>query len=98
MTPTEELLFAAERLAEAVDDFRKLDRYSPPSRTDFDAGQDDEEEFREAAALYAEDREDAKAALVCALRDYRRAQEHELCTQAIRGVNGPSDAAGMGGA
>jgi hypothetical protein len=45
MIAIEELLLAAERLAESVDDFFEIERYPPPSRSDYEKGDAGTEEF-----------------------------------------------------
>ena len=82
MTALEELLLAAEALAEAVDDYRDLAQCSAPERADFDS----DEEFLVAVECYEDDCRDAAARLCRALRDYRWAQQRELSQRVIRSL------------
>ena len=82
MTALEELLLAAEALAEAVDDYRDLAQCSASEREDFGS----DEEFLLAVECYEDDRKDAAARLGRLLRDYRRAQQRELSQRVIRSL------------
>jgi hypothetical protein len=83
VSPIEELLFTAERLADELDSFRREFPCLQLNRIVFveddDGGADNDIEEKSA-----EDYLDARSALEQALRDYRRAQQRELSERALR--------------
>jgi hypothetical protein len=89
-----ELLLAAERLAEAVDDYHAIADDHPPYREQFDDGEEGEREFSEELERYEEDQAAAVITLGRALRNYRHAQEREVCARAVVGINGGQRSAG----
>jgi hypothetical protein len=85
MTTSEELLLAAERLAEAAEEFRETVADSPPRRSEFADGELGDRDFQTALEFYLEDRKAADVSLGRALRNYRLLQMHQLSARAIAG-------------
>jgi hypothetical protein len=85
MNAAEELLWAAERLAEAVEEHLEVANECPPQRIEFDSGEEGDAEFREAVEIFLEDQESARAFLRRALRDYRHLEQFEPSARAVNG-------------
>jgi hypothetical protein len=79
---SDELLRAAEQLADAVEhhlEDGELGLTRRPMRSEYDEGEDGQQEFKEALELWEYDSELIKTALERALRNYRRVQERAIC-------------------
>ena len=82
MSAIEELLFAAERLAEELEDLSPS--HPLPDRCDFDEDERGNQDFDEAVRLYLDELQIRDAILNRTLRDFRRAQQRELSERILR--------------
>jgi hypothetical protein len=81
---SDELLRAAEELADAVENHLEDGNpgFFPPTRAEFAAGQEGDQEFKQERELYLESREHTKDTLERALFRYRRVEERATCQRA----------------
>jgi hypothetical protein len=81
---SEELLRAAEALADVVELHLEDGNpgFFPPTRGEFAAGKEGDQEFEQELELYLESREDTTDTLERALGRYRRMEEREVCQRA----------------
>lgn len=81
-----ELLRAAEELADAVERHLEDGEFGPtqrPMRSEYDEGEDGQQEFKDSLELWEYDCELIKTTLERALRNYRRVEEHAICQRAM---------------
>jgi len=86
----DELARAAEALADAVELHVDGELAVPlrPQRSEYEEGEDGQQEFEEALELWEYDSELRRTTLERALERYRRAEERAICERAMAHCNG----------